>query len=260
MYYIRDMRTLAERLIWARDRKGLTQAALAKLSGVSQGTIGNLESGLRQSARKIANIADAMGVDALWLAEGKGQPGVAKFDPNSIEDNGALIAERIARARSDAVIAGDLSYKNVLVSDIDTDDVSIRMVELRLSAGHTGFVAEDIDDRGSSTIKVDRAFIESNGYIPNRLVAIKVKGESMEPKLSNGDTVIINTADTKPVDGTVFAVNYEGEAVIKRLSRDAGEWWLTSDNPDQRKYHRKICRGNECIIVGRAVRAFTDNI
>ncbi len=52
--------------------------------------------------------------------------------------------------------------------------------------------------------------------------------------------VIINTADKRPADGIVFAINYEGEPVVKRMARDIGEWWLTSDNPDQRKYHRKL--------------------
>lgn len=74
MYYIRDMKTLAARLIWAREQKKLTQDGLAKLAGVSQGTIGNLESGLRQTARKIVNIAVAAGVDPIWLSEGKGEP------------------------------------------------------------------------------------------------------------------------------------------------------------------------------------------
>ena len=49
-------------------------------------------------------------------------------------------------------------------------------------------------------------------------------------------------------------MNYEGEAVIKRLTRDAGQWWLSSDNLDQRRFYRKSCRGGECIVVGRVVR------
>ncbi|MDR3412919.1 MAG: helix-turn-helix transcriptional regulator [Formivibrio sp.] len=66
------MKSLAERLKWARSQKNLSQTALAKIAGVSQSTIGNLESGDRLSARKIAVIASALNVDALWLAEGKG--------------------------------------------------------------------------------------------------------------------------------------------------------------------------------------------
>ena len=75
----------------------------------------------------------------------------------------------------------------------------------------------------------------------------------MEPSLYDGDVVIINTADTTPSDATVFAVNYEGEAVVKRMMRDAGEWWLTSDNPDNRRFPKKLCRGGECMLVGRVV-------
>jgi phage repressor protein C with HTH and peptisase S24 domain len=81
----------------------------------------------------------------------------------------------------------------------------------------------------------------------------------MEPTFYEDDIVVINLADKKPVDNGVFAVNYEGEAVVKRLSRDAGQWWLMSDNPDQRKYYRRICKGTECIIVGRIVRREGDH-
>lgn len=68
------LETLAERLAWAREKKELTQDALAKLAGVSQSTIGNLEAGIRDSARKIAKMAEVLGVDALWLSDGKGEP------------------------------------------------------------------------------------------------------------------------------------------------------------------------------------------
>lgn len=81
----------------------------------------------------------------------------------------------------------------------------------------------------------------------------------MEPTFYEDDTVVINLADKRLTDNGVYAVNYEGEAVVKRLSRDAGQWWLMSDNPDQRKYFRRACQGNRCIIVGRVVRREGDN-
>ena len=74
----------------------------------------------------------------------------------------------------------------------------------------------------------------------------------MEPGLYHGDTVVVNTADTEPKDGKVFAVNYEGELVVKRLVRDAGQWWLRSDNPDQRRYPPKVC-GEGVFVLGRIV-------
>jgi len=130
--------------------------------------------------------------------------------------------------------------------------VRIKRVKLRLSAGIVGFAADPVDEE-DNPIVFRRTWFESRGYIPEKLVAIKVKGESMEPGLSDGDTVVINTADTKPKNGEVFAVNFEGEAVVKRMARDIGFWWLTSDNPNQARYPRQRCEGESCIIIGRVV-------
>lgn len=129
----------------------------------------------------------------------------------------------------------------------------IPQVRLKLRAGVTGFNV-DGEEEGVDTYPLDMSWVRKQKLSPERLIAIRVKGESMEPKLYENDLVIINTADTKPVDGSVFAINYEGEAVIKRMSRDGGSWWITSDNPDQQKYHRKSVRGDECIIVGKVVK------
>jgi phage repressor protein C with HTH and peptisase S24 domain len=141
----------------------------------------------------------------------------------------------------------------------DADFVEIQMVKLRLSAGITGFQTEP-ERREGGTLGLRRSWIERHHLNAEHLIAILVKGESMEPSLYEDDIVIVNTLDTKPVDGAVYAFNYEGEAVVKRLARDAGQWWLTSDNPDQRRYHRKLCKGAECLVIGRVVRKESDRI
>lgn len=66
------MKTLAERLAWARNQKQWSQQQLADKAGVAQSTIGSLEAGTRQTARKITAIANALEVCAQWLAEGMG--------------------------------------------------------------------------------------------------------------------------------------------------------------------------------------------
>lgn len=74
------MKTLAERLVWAREKKGerdqmeFTQADLAARAGVSQGSIGHLESGRTGTSRKLTEIASVLGVDPRWLANGLGDP------------------------------------------------------------------------------------------------------------------------------------------------------------------------------------------
>lgn len=66
------METLAERLEWARKEIGLSQQQLADRSRVAQSTIGGLETGARLSARRITAIASVLGVNSLWLVEGRG--------------------------------------------------------------------------------------------------------------------------------------------------------------------------------------------
>lgn len=76
--------SVASRIIAARTLLGWTQEELAKRSGVSQGTIGNIESGTRQGRPSQALIAEALGVNARWLRDGSADPG-GRFsvDPGS---------------------------------------------------------------------------------------------------------------------------------------------------------------------------------
>lgn len=140
-----------------------------------------------------------------------------------------------------------------VVDDSDPSLTHIPKVKLRLSAGITGFEVEPEDYDGSTTA-VPTSWLDRSGLSRDKLIAIHVRGDSMEPTLYDGDLVVLNIADTEPVDGGVYAINYEGEPVVKRLERDAGNWWLKSDNADQRRHGRKVCQGEACIVVGRVVR------
>jgi phage repressor protein C with HTH and peptisase S24 domain len=141
------------------------------------------------------------------------------------------------------------------VEGTDRDDPRLTIipkVRLRLTAGLSGFEVEpEPYDGGSTTVPTD--WIERNGYSRDKLIAITVRGESMEPTFYEGDLVVINTADIQPVAGAVYAVNYEGEPAIKRLARDAGRWWLVSDNVDQRRYYRQSFQSETSQIIGRVV-------
>lgn len=68
-----ELRTLAERVKWARGQRKLSQAELGKRAGVSQGTIGNIESGERKKPRELVAIAGALQVNPQWLDKGRGE-------------------------------------------------------------------------------------------------------------------------------------------------------------------------------------------
>ncbi len=232
--------TLSERIRLAMAEKGISQVELARACNVKPPSVHGWLTGKAKFLRgeNLLLAARALGVGQEWLATGNG-------DMHGV----------------DAVAPGaNLGLIPVHVADKDDPDfVQIPMVKLRLQAGVTGFQTEP-ERRDGGTMGMRRSWLDRTGYDPARLIAIQVKGESMEPSLYEDDVVVLNTADRKLVDGQVYAFNYEGEAVVKRLSRDAGEWWLTSDNVDQRKHGRKICRGDACIVIGRVVRKESDRI
>ena len=182
-----------------------------------------------------ARAARFLGVSPDWLATGEGsmragdigaQPGGPAPTPIDLEGN--------------------------------PDYPAVRRVKFKLSAGVSGFGVDYLVD-DDAPIVFRREWFTGNGYRPEALFAVKVANGSMEPGLYDGDTVVVNTAQTTPRDGAVFAVNYEGELVIKRLVRDAGQWWLCSDNPDQRRYPRKLA-DEHCAIIGEIVHKQSERI
>ena len=87
IYHDRDMKTLAQRLAKARIDSGMTQPELAKEAGVKNAsTIGMLESGARLKSSYIPAMAKVLGLEALWLAEGKGQ----KYRDKNTEEDGSV--------------------------------------------------------------------------------------------------------------------------------------------------------------------------
>ncbi|WP_272679047.1 helix-turn-helix domain-containing protein, partial [Providencia sp. PROV137] len=66
--------TLSERLQKAMKYRGnMTQGALAEASGVAQPTIWRLVNGKAKGSVKLVDIANALGVNVDWLANGIGE-------------------------------------------------------------------------------------------------------------------------------------------------------------------------------------------
>jgi phage repressor protein C with HTH and peptisase S24 domain len=215
------------------DKTGLTESRLAQLLSEKYR---NGTAFTEKTARKVEQLAD---LPPLYFDQGATSP---------------------LAAPTDGVLTLVPGAKSVHESGPEDPTMTqIMKVRLRVQAGITGFQVEP-EHYDGETQGVPTKWMLSQGLHRESLIAITVRGESMEPALYEGDTVIVNTADKKLVDGLVYVVNYEGEAVIKRMIRDAGQWWLASDNADQRKYHRKLCKGAECIVIGRVIRKESTHI
>jgi len=225
------MKNLAERFAWARTESGLTQQELSKRSGVAQSTIASWESGARATGRKMHTVAAHLGVDPIWLAEGIGE----------------------AKAEAGQPPPPDLSTypgaRPVNIGEPREEMFPVRHVKIRIQAGFPMF-EQDPDFDEVDSIDMPRALIDKFQLIPHCLAAIRVKGDSMEPMMFDGESIVINTADVKPVTGGVYAVNYDHMPSVKQLVYEAGDWWMYSFNPA----HKKVrCRSAEFSVIGKLV-------
>jgi phage repressor protein C with HTH and peptisase S24 domain len=243
------MKTYAERLNWAmnRETKKVSQTELAKKIGISPQSIQYLcdpERGA-QGSKHNSKIAAELGISAIWLETGEGSPVQVDY----------LIEQ--TRGRSHGVEEATTLY--LTAEDLaDGPYVPIARGSIKLSAGVSGFAVE-FENESEDPIFFRRAWYQRRGFQPEKLIALRVSGQSMESGLFDGDMVVVNTADQVPIDGEVFALNYEGELVIKRMKRDSGEWWLASDNPDKTRYPDKRC-GEGVSIIGRVIHKQSERI
>jgi DNA-binding XRE family transcriptional regulator len=98
------MESIGSRVKWARELRGLTQAALAKAACVLTSSIVDLEAGTRDRPRDLASLAFALGVRPAWLEDGKGDWPAAR--PGSDAVHQASESSGLARTCA-AVSVGD---------------------------------------------------------------------------------------------------------------------------------------------------------
>lgn len=76
-----------------------------------------------------------------------------------------------------------------------------------------------------------RKWLTYRGLNERHLVVVWAKGDSMEPTIANNNTLLINTADTKPNDGNMYVIRQDDLLWVKRVQiQPTGSWVLISDN------------------------------
>jgi transcriptional regulator with XRE-family HTH domain len=65
-----ELKSLGQRVAWARERLGLSQSDLTRKAGMTQSAIGNIEAGIRTRPRQLLELAQALNVSQGWLLTG----------------------------------------------------------------------------------------------------------------------------------------------------------------------------------------------
>lgn len=105
---------------------------------------------------------------------------------------------------------------------------SLGAVEIEVAAG-SGAVNLD-DARVKGHVWFRRDWLDRHSLDPTRCMVISVRGESMEPTLTDGCSILVDRARSRRRDGRIFVINTDDGLIVKRLGKDGRRWLLVSDH------------------------------
>ncbi|ANI28230.1 repressor [Yersinia entomophaga] len=230
--------TFADRLNLAMKEGGFTQGSLAEAVGMAQPSVWKLTSGKANSSRKSVQIARVLGVRPEWLSEGIEPMRESGVNPH----------------HPDSTIPPESEWVGVKAWDkntpLDDDEVEVPFLrDIEFACGD-GSVSDE--DYNGFMLRFSKATLRRIGANTDGsgILCFPARGNSMEPKISDGATVAINTDDKKIIDGKMYAINEDGWKRVKMLyrvgpGRVSVRSYNKSEYPDEEKNLKDI------EIIGR---------
>jgi repressor LexA len=130
----------------------------------------------------------------------------------------------------------------------DRQIIEVTRMDLGASAG-PGRLAED-ERRGQAGL-VDPLLLRKLGVRADAASLIRVRGDSMERTLSDGDEILVDSDRRMPsARRNLFVIRHDGLLMVKRLMPLGSEIEVISDNPDYRSWTAPV---GEIDVVGRVV-------
>lgn len=119
--------------------------------------------------------------------------------------------------------------------DDDADWPDILAVRQAASLGD-GVVPDDYAETHKLKFRADS--LRRKGLRPALLAVVYGRGDSMLPRIRNGDAIMFDTADTSLVDGRLYVITHGGHLMAKRLTQLGGRWFVESLNRDDPKWRK----------------------
>ena len=210
------MDTFADRVRTTRVELGMSQAELAKASGISQSTIAQIESGRNKGTTKLVDLARALKVNPSWLERKEGpREGLylqvlGREAPD--DDHDQLLGLEDGGG-------GIVTWEKEEDLPADEARVWIDRYDYHFSAG-TGLIQWEV--REKRALPFNRAFFKALGSDPKHCRLLVTRGDSQEPFLFNRDLFMIDTTRTRIKDGAMYAIYFEDEPLVKRIFKQAG--------------------------------------
>jgi len=125
----------------------------------------------------------------------------------------------------------------------------IPKVRARLSAGGGSFeVGSEI--KGYYAFRKD--WLNGKGTT-SKMVLMDIVGNSMEPEMKDGDTILIDESQKDILAGAIYALGVEDTIMVKRLEKHPSKLVLLSDNKDYAPIFLQSAEIDSVRIIGKVV-------
>lgn len=242
------MDTIGDRLKILRGQE--SQSSFAQKFGISRNTLVNYEKGTSVPDSKLAAaICEELSLSAEWLLFGNGPQSRKDLEVPSgqspIQQQKLPCVCQEGRIEEDE--NGELKVPILEAPEAQHYDY-VPMVEARLSAGGGSFM---VSERIRDYYAFRKAFIANVATSPKKLILMRVSGESMEPEIRNGATVMIDLGRRSIKNNCIFALGLGDTISIKELEMlPGGRVRVISKNPQYPAYEADI---KDLRIIGQVI-------
>ncbi len=245
----------SERLRRARRQANLTQEEVAERAGVYRNTISGYETGrVRPSTLALNMLATIYGKPVEWFFGGQEEPQAhaehldaeAPDSPSTAgSPSGILSLDQVRQEfsarfdRLETYIRAQAPVQAIGASrakyDAGGDMPTVHPVEVVEVAAAAGGGAEVYDETVVGRLWFRDDWLDRHAIDPKQCNVITVRGESMEPTLPHGCSILVDLSHGRRRRrvGRIFVLRTEDGLVVKRAGKDAeGNWQIESDNED----------------------------
>ena len=209
-----------ERLLLARNHLNYSQDEIASLIGSKKRGYQENERGNSFPGGKVLEGFVNLGVNANWLLTGAGEMMLSKGDPTQ---------SSLSELTEFALIPG---------------------YNIQISAGNG---SESEKEQVTRKLAFRHRWLKYKGLNEKDLVLVFTKGDSMEPTISDNNTLMIDTSQTQLQDGHIYVIRTNDHLVVKRVQNTLNGFYLISDNKEYKEIELTYNEADDLQVIGRVV-------
>ncbi len=216
--------------------RGLSIRALTSGLGLPHRSLQNVLDGKQPSINRTGEICRALGLEFYIGPPRSDVAGPIKWKNPltyklSFPLGGVPLRDQLADL-SDKLAETKAALEALAATNDDTTPAEARPIAIMEVESAAGAGAEVLSEDIKGYAWFRSSWLAAHALDPEQCVIIRVSGESMEPTLVDGASILVDRNRTHRRAGYIYVIRTNDGLVAKRLDQDKeGTWLLNSDHP-----------------------------